>query len=92
MKIKRLILSLIISVLYLVVSFVFFNNLSYQNMENPFVSFLLFPVIIAGAFRFGSGEVLFYFILFFETVFISLLIYLIFGFIRKNANRNSPDL
>ena len=81
MKLK--IISIIISVIYLLVSFLLLHKLSLENTMNPIVYFFLLPSIIAGIFRFGSGDIWFYFILIFETAILSFFNYLFLIIIFK---------
>lgn len=86
-KIKSLILSGLISALYISIAFIVFINTSHEEMDCAFIDFLIFPALIASAFRFGSGELSFFIVLFVELIIATIVLYSLAYLLSKNVKR-----
>ncbi len=84
---EKLLLSGIFSILYIIISFSFFNNLT-SKTDDSFLAIVAYPAIIAAMCRFASRELAFWTVITLETFIIWLISFLalkIFSRLKKNT-------
>jgi uncharacterized membrane protein YdbT with pleckstrin-like domain len=82
--IKKILIACMISISVLLLSFSFFIFVDSTNKSYLIIDILSLPAIVASMFRFGSGDIAFYFVVIIEFLFLSFISFLIIKLLLKN--------